>query len=136
MGRAPSGGGAPLTVKSLKTRFREPLRRAMRAALGWFTIALGFCCAGVLPASDEDLRRQEDTDVTHTRYGTLVQPDPLHILGRRLVGALRLLLLQLEPRQQSLSRTVFILKTGEERVRSARSHIKGSSKQWVLPVDV
>lgn len=44
-----------LTVKSLKTRFREPLRRAIRAALGWFTIALGFCCAGVLPPSDEVL---------------------------------------------------------------------------------
>lgn len=40
-----------LTVKSLKTRFREPLRRAMRAALGWFTIAFGARCAGVLPAA-------------------------------------------------------------------------------------
>lgn len=27
-------GSAQLTVKSLKTKFREPLRRAMRAALG------------------------------------------------------------------------------------------------------
>lgn len=50
-----------LTVKSLKTRFREPLRRAMRAALGWFTIALGFCCTGVLPASDEGLQKQGNT---------------------------------------------------------------------------
>lgn len=55
-----------LTVKSLKTRFREPRRRAMRAALGWFTIALGFCCAGVLlPASDEVLQRQRETVKTH-----------------------------------------------------------------------
>lgn len=28
-----------LTVKSRKTRFRDPLLRAMRAALGWFTMA-------------------------------------------------------------------------------------------------
>lgn len=41
-----------LTVKSLNTRFREPLRRAMSAALGWFTIAFGARCAGLLLASD------------------------------------------------------------------------------------
>lgn len=34
-----------LTVKSLNTRFRDPRLKAMRAALGWLTIA--FCALGV-----------------------------------------------------------------------------------------
>lgn len=60
-----------LTVKSLKTRFREPLRRAMRAALGWFTIAFGARGAGVLPAAGGVLY---DTISTHTQInGILTQ---------------------------------------------------------------
>lgn len=53
-----------LTVKSLKTRFREPLRRAMRAALGWFTIAFGARCAGVLPAAGGVLSNTTSTQAT------------------------------------------------------------------------
>lgn len=36
--------GIILTVKSLNTRFREPLRKAIRAALGW--LASTFCGLG------------------------------------------------------------------------------------------
>lgn len=50
-----------LTVKSLKTRFREPLRRAMRAALGWFTIAFGARGVGVLPAAGGVLQNTNTT---------------------------------------------------------------------------
>lgn len=55
-----------LTVKSLKTRFREPLRRAMRAALGWFTIAFGARGAGVLPAAGGVLYNTTTTHISVT----------------------------------------------------------------------
>lgn len=45
-----------LTVKSLNTRFREPLRKAIRAALGWFTSAFcGLGGGGLLTAAGGDL---------------------------------------------------------------------------------
>jgi len=52
-----------LTVKSLNTRFLEPRRKAIRAALGWLTRAFcGLGGGGLLTAAGGDLHTHTHTE--------------------------------------------------------------------------
>lgn len=83
-----------LTVKSLNTRFREPLRKAIRAALGWLTSDFcGLGGGGLLTAAGGDLHINTVT-ISSQSSTTLNQHElkKSYTLGSVGVAALRLLL--------------------------------------------